>query len=129
MTMSSGVQPRRSGSRRRIFVCLALLLAIAIVEGGVRAAFFLRGQLPPSGDPSLELEWQWAQNHLQAGTAVLPGEFDFDPTLGWRLRPGTHGKGVTTNQEGIRDEREIARTPAQGELRVALVGDSFTFGD
>jgi len=54
-----------------------------------------------------------------------------DADLGWAPRP--HARSTAgpfrVNGGGIRAEREIALEPPVGTLRVALFGDSFTFGD
>jgi hypothetical protein len=61
----------------------------------------------------------------------------FDPTLGWRLRPDVSRRSVdyqrrldyliTTNSLGLRD-REIPPAKPPGQRRILLIGDSVTFG-
>ncbi|HEX6851532.1 MAG TPA: SGNH/GDSL hydrolase family protein [Candidatus Polarisedimenticolaceae bacterium] len=54
-----------------------------------------------------------------------------DEPMGYRNRPGLRGRffgaPVEINALGMRD-RELARDPADGEFRVAILGDSFPFG-
>jgi hypothetical protein len=118
-----------SRRRRRLFLALTVLLVVFLTEVSVRATYVLAGKMPPTADRSLELEWEWAKFHLKTGRAVEPGDFVFDARLGWRLGPNVKTPRLTTNAQGIRDDREIALDPGPGERRIALVGDSFTFGD
>jgi lysophospholipase L1-like esterase len=58
----------------------------------------------------------------------------YDARLGWVNRPGYRSDErvpfrVTINNDGLRGEREYAREPAEGTLRIAIVGDSTTFGE
>jgi lysophospholipase L1-like esterase len=66
-----------------------------------------------------------------------PGEDEFDPELGWRLRPGSYTvkpshefftHTVFINRLGLREARSSRETPAAGARRVVVLGDSFTFG-
>jgi hypothetical protein len=60
--------------------------------------------------------------------------FEFDPVLGWRNLPLAHGQfgrlefsyPVTINSRGMWDAEIAPRHP--GEFRVAVLGDSFTWG-
>jgi hypothetical protein len=65
--------------------------------------------------------------HLQAGDTFLA----YDPDLGWSPRRSARSKTgpFRVNVDSIRAEREFARVKQPGTLRVALFGDSFTFGD
>lgn len=113
-------------SRRKRVLFLAISLAGIWLAIEVTARLTLTG--PPTGDKSLESEWDWARIRLAAGAATGQGDFLYDPLLGWRLKPDLRSSALTTNSEGIRDDREIPLDPAPGERRIALVGDSFTFG-
>lgn len=64
---------------------------------------------------------------LQAGTSFLA----YDPELGWAPRPGARSADGTWRVDagGIRTDRDVAVDHPPSELRVALFGDSFTFGD
>ena len=55
----------------------------------------------------------------------------YDPDLGWAPRPHGHsGSGpFRVNGSGIRADDETALVGPAGVLRIALFGDSFTFGD
>lgn len=60
---------------------------------------------------------------------------DFDPRLGWRMLPNVEKRGETwsatglgrTNSRGWRDAERAEPKPA-GVVRIAALGDSFTFG-
>ena len=60
-----------------------------------------------------------------------PVFYDYDPQIGYKLRPGTQGyylsegKGyVSINRDGLRD-REHAIAPPANTLRIAVLGDSY----
>ncbi|MHC4091908.1 MAG: SGNH/GDSL hydrolase family protein, partial [Planctomycetota bacterium] len=57
--------------------------------------------------------------------------FQFDPELGWSLRPGGVGDDglYRINSAGIRADREYALQPPPGVIRIAAFGDSFVHGD
>jgi lysophospholipase L1-like esterase len=94
----------------------------------VRAVVALEGALPPTADESQREEWAWAARHLRGDGELpsVPGEFD--PVLGWKLRPDLRAGGVRTNSAGMRSAAEFAPAPEAGRKRLVLVGDSYTFG-
>jgi len=53
----------------------------------------------------------------------------YSATLGWTIKPGGRGDLYRANAQGIRADREFARVPPPGTLRIAAFGDSFTHGD
>lgn len=96
---------------RGLLVHLAFSAAILVVLlGGGEAALRLWG---PKNDSGVLHE-------------ALP-----DSPRRWRLRPGARGfvggEPVTINSRGMRD-REFAPEKPPGVVRVAVLGDSFTFG-
>jgi lysophospholipase L1-like esterase len=114
--------------RKRLCISLASLCATLLAgELGLRAYDALAGKAPPKLDEGLELEWQWALDHL-AGKAQPDPISAFHPTLGYVNAPALRRADIRTNSAGMRAEREydLARTP--GVPRMLLVGDSYTFG-
>ena len=99
-----------SGQRRRRGWVAAgtLLVVLLVLEGGLR---------------------------LYAGVAHRERGVVFDPACGWHMRAGLTKVGpqwsaarpATTNAAGWRDE-EWAAAPAPGTQRIAVLGDSYTFG-
>jgi len=94
--------------KRKRFILLALLASTLACEVGLRVYARL--------------------THQERGLV-------FDPELGWRMEPGVEKVGrfwsgthpSRVNSHGWRDaERTFERTP--GKRRIAVVGDSFTFG-
>jgi hypothetical protein len=65
--------------------------------------------------------------HLEHGTSFLA----YDPEVGWVPRPGARSKDGLHRVDagGIRTDGETAVVPPPGVLRIAIFGDSFTFGD
>ncbi len=64
---------------------------------------------------------------MQEGTSFLA----YDPELGWAPRPGARSPDGShrVDAAGIRTDGESARARSAGVLRIAIFGDSFTFGD
>ena len=99
---------------RRVVANLVLLgSSLTVVLGGCELA--LRSLYPPPA------------------RFLYPQEFyDFDPEIGFRLRPGqtafTHDRPVRVNSLGLRDG-EIATELVPGRRRVLALGDSQTFGN
>lgn len=98
---------------------LAVNLAVLVIACGVMLAAF-EGYLRIFYNPTLI--------HRQMT--------EFDPVLGWRLRPGHYevrrseilaAHTIDINQLGMRN-REITVVPPTDSTRVVLLGDSFTFG-
>lgn len=74
-----------------------------------------------------------------AGWKVKDGIYTYSgdiyhPTRGWSNKPGYSGdvsrpNKITINSQGLRAERDYPLLPAAGVRRIAVLGDSFTFGD
>lgn len=67
---------------------------------------------------------------------IVPSEVgEFSPTLGWRLKPDAHGVSSRSghrvdyriNSKGLRDDETPYEKPP-GTFRIAVIGDSRTFG-
>jgi lysophospholipase L1-like esterase len=115
------VAPARRAARLRARVGLALgaVAAAALLAEIVLRVFFPVVYMAPSRRWADEA---WLEG-INTGSAV--------PGLDYELRPGisawAHGALVRTNSAGMRD-RERPRAKPAGTLRIAAVGDSFTFG-
>jgi hypothetical protein len=57
------------------------------------------------------------------------GYLTYSAPLGWTIKPSGRGDLYRANAQGIRGDREFARVPPPGTLRIAAFGDSFTHGD
>src|SRR5262245_64759817 len=57
------------------------------------------------------------------------GYLTYSAALGWTIKPGGRGDMYRAHGQGIRADREFARVPPPGTLRIAAFGDSFTHGD
>lgn len=126
-------RPTTDAARR--FGRLALALAgVAVALGLAEAA--LRLAAPPAvrGPDEVDLTnlEAWRARVGERGV-ILAGQ-DHHPLYGWTNRPGLRDfvepghPPRSTNSAGMRGRTEFAPQPAPGRLRVALVGDSFTFG-
>lgn len=127
-------------SRRRLFRCLlaagSFLFAFLLAEVAVRLVgttdvdgnFFFRGQqtgrrIPPVTSIAATLDKYQHTNK----TRMI-----YDAQTGWKPRPhiSTHNGNYRYNSVGIRSQpKEYNLKPADGVLRIALFGDSFTHGD
>ena len=121
--------------RRRLAVALGVL-AVTWLVGEVALRFAVRrdedGQewlrdirLRPYQLPLRDIGA--TLEHLEHGTGFLA----YDPDLGWVPRPGARNQDGLQRVDagGIRTDGETTVAPRPGVLRIAVFGDSFTFGD
>lgn len=106
-----------SRSRYLINACLSTLIGIgaslALAEFGLR----------------------YYTDYVQSHAQIDPGFLVYDAKLGWRMAPNWSGRqvhydfdvGYTTNAEGLRGTPWPEVFTSSGK-RIAVVGDSFTFG-
>ncbi len=127
----------RSPLRRAVRAALFLALIALVLEGGARWALrseaFLRRISSPFDEPSWRLRW-WLRH--QGGEAPYRFSFDrYHAERGWTLAPNLQdlevfdGKRLSSNSRGLRGRREYAVPKPPGVYRIALFGDSFTFGE
>lgn len=116
-----------------ILLAVALLLPEATARLALGSDTFLARIASPFDEPSWRLRWV---NRHRDGDA--PAGFSFDrhhPLRGWALAPDLRnvevfgGKRLSSNARGLRGAREVAPTKPPGTIRVAIFGDSFTFGE
>lgn len=135
---------RHSTGRRRSGFWLPLVaggtivvIALAVAEISLRALATPTPLGLRVGDLDL-LPYDWQRVREASGSWLdrirsEPAVFDAeDPELGWNLAPGRHSRDgrYSTSAEGLRSAepgQTLAAGPAMG--RVALLGDSFTFGE
>jgi hypothetical protein len=108
---------------------LAVLFTLALLEIAVRsqcvhdadgAVRFRSTRLKPYRLPAARVEREMAALPAAPQSVLL-----YDSELGWRPRPGA----LEHNAEGFRTTGAMpSRTPADGVLRIALFGDSYTEG-
>ncbi len=133
-TLSSDSRPL---GRRLVRAALYLGLLALLLEGSARLALrsegFLRRISSPYDEPSWRL--RWLRRH-QGGEAPFRSTFDqHHPVRGWTLaanlahREVFDGKRLNSNSRGLRGRREFAGPKPAGVFRIALFGDSFTFGE
>lgn len=135
--MTTSSPSTRPLGRRLARAALYLGLLALLLEGGARLALrseaFLRRVSSPFDEPSWRLRWMLRH---QGGEA--PYRFSFDrhhPERGWTLAANLRevevfdGKRLSSNSRGLRGGREFAVPKPAGIYRIALFGDSFTFGE
>lgn len=77
----------------------------------------------------------WNQQRIQSSEVMQPGLIRYDAGIGWRLNSNWQGQhshydydvSYTTNPYGFRGDADFSK-PSAGVARIALLGDSFTFG-
>jgi len=112
-----------------LFLVVTLLLALGIVEGVWRVICLGGGDLPPNKDPDLRGEWTWVKERLKAGSHSLTiMATQFDPELGWALRPGYRSEGMNINALGQRGLKTVPIKRKDDHLRILVIGDSYSFG-
>ena len=144
MALEQGESPRKADAadrdravlesiplyRKLAYVALQLAALLLLVEVGMRITFWLKEDLPPTPDVSLNYEWKWARSHVAKGSAETQagGLYEYDADLGWRLVPNHDDGLAVTNSQGLRADREYVPGPHPDGRRLALLGDSFTYG-
>ena len=138
MTNPPPISAPRVGRRARFVRGAILLFLIALMLEGV-ARWVVRSEslLARISSPFDEASWRlrWVNRH-RGGEA--PYAFSFDvhhPIRGWAVAPDVRnldvfgGKRLNTDSHGLRGAREVAFEKPPGTLRIAVFGDSFTFGE
>ncbi len=130
-------EPEAHFTRRQkaVFVAIYLIGCFLLLEFAARVILAAEGL---SGQAALRssVGWRhwWAERH-QPGVPIFYGFDDYHPTRGWASRPLVRGDdtfgpdSVNTNSIGLRGTTEFALEKDPGRLRIAILGDSFTFGD
>lgn len=128
------MSPSPSLGRRAGVAAAALAASLAVVELGLRLGGVVPDPLPraPLGRLDAEALVAWQER------AGKPGEFlaelEHDPDLGWVPRGGLTDFAapgyppLSTNSAGMRGRAEFELAPEPDVVRIALIGDSFTFG-
>lgn len=123
--------------RRTLRIVLRLLVVALVLEAGARLVLapdlLFRRLASPYDEPSWRLSWLHRHDD-----PASPFRFSFDrhhPIRGWTLAPDLRevevfsGKRLSSNSRGMRGRREVAVPKPEGITRIALLGDSFAFGE
>lgn len=114
----------------------AVAFSLALTEALLHVAFwvFARTSMPNCGTrPELLARLVHAYSHPRPAPGPSDGIVP-DPHRGYRHAPNLrdeelHGARMSTNSRGMRGAREYPVPRPPGVIRVAAVGDSFTFGE
>jgi hypothetical protein len=111
-----------------------------LLESSARLAFFIphiskRLDNIVQGEEDYTLRRRWVQRHQTTGMEILY-EFDiYDPSKGWISKPNLRDmkvfddKVLNTNSKGFRGKKDFLYIKNRENLRILVLGDSFTFGD
>jgi hypothetical protein len=124
-----------SRTRRIAALLLYLLVVFAFFEITSRAALSRKDLFRRiAGVDEASSRLRWARRQRQGRPLVQP--FDvYHPVRGWTLRPYLDGvsvfgdKTLSSTSRGYRGREEVGPGKPEGRLRVAALGDSFTFGE
>jgi hypothetical protein len=115
-------------------VLLALTITLVSLEGVAR--YLLRSDwlINTTSDlSSMKWRYRWLNKYYETDTVSLPID-TYHPILGWY--PVTNAKNIpygksfiSFNQTGIRGQKIYSKKKPQGTTRIAVFGDSYTFGE
>jgi len=129
-----GTRTARARIHRLLALALYLVAVLFFFELSSRA-FLSRKDLfrRVAGVDEASSRLRWARRQAQR-PRVLP--FDvYHPSRGWTLRPGLDGvpafgdERVSSTTRGYRGRHDVPETKPEGRRRLAVLGDSFTFGE
>ena len=138
MTTPPPTSAPRVGRRAALVRGAILLFLVALMlEGVARWVVHSESVLARISSPFDEASWRlrWVNRHRGGET---PYAFSFDvhhPIRGWAVGPNVRnlevfgGKRLNTDAHGLRGAREVPFEKTPGTTRIAIFGDSFTFGE
>jgi hypothetical protein len=126
----SGGVTRRSGGRRRWFAAALVVLVVVTLELSAWVGLEVLGRRHDIAFETVPVE-DLHQRHRDEIERLLAGEqgaLVFDPELGWDLAPGATTDQYRIDTFGVRTDVsfDVPRPPEV--FRIALCGDSFSFG-
>jgi hypothetical protein len=138
MTNLSPSSASRVGRRATVVRSAILLFLVALMLEGV-ARWVVRSEslLARISSPFDEASWRlrWVNRH-RGGAAAYAFSFDVHHAVrGWAVAPNVRnlevfgGKRLNTDSHGLRGAREVPFAKTPGTTRIAIFGDSFTFGE
>jgi hypothetical protein len=111
-----------------LFSLVTVILLLAMIELGWRGVCLLGFKIPPSGDRSLDKEWEWVTTYRAKGThPITEGPFRYDPVLGWGLLPKYSKDNLHINSHGQRGLIDWS-LEKHNRKRILCLGDSYTYG-
>jgi lysophospholipase L1-like esterase len=112
---------------RAALALLSLILSLGLLEGLLRLATPRTLFLERHTETFWKLRFEQAA-HALPRRADYARDIEYDPLLGWRMRPLYRAGDVAHNARGARGARDHALVGAAPGRRIAAVGDSFTYG-
>jgi len=122
---------------RIMLIVAAFAVSALVAELGLRAWYFI-ADVPIyrySGQTSEALELGWLERTRRSGSPMMLSFDRYHPRLGWSLKPNLREHRfkdhppVTSNAQGWRAGYDFEKTKRENTIRIAAIGDSFTFGE
>ena len=127
--MSETTTKPSGGIKILLFTLVTLLILFFAVEGIWRVVCLAGLSIPPSGDRSLDREWDWVVTTRADGKhPITEGPYRYDPVLGWGLLQGFHKDNIHINKHGQRGLVDWQVEKPAGIRRIMALGDSYTYG-
>ena len=115
------------GRKKLVALILSSVIALLLAEAALRLIFSPTFFLAPNSDAYFKAKFRVrSEEARQRGSAFA--NIESDPHLGWRVKRSLNLPNETANSRGLRGPQEYAYHRTTGIGRIAVLGDSFTYG-
>ena len=111
-------------------IAMGMTTLFALVVAEVAARVLLSPEKILSGSDFWIHRWVRTHGAGPSSNGMIPDApvDGYDPELGWLPQANFRSEEVNTNSQGLRGPREHPFAKPDGEKRIVVIGDSFTFG-
>ena len=125
----------RKRIRRTIIYLLFLAVCLEIGARVILSSELMEGLVQGNYDYSRRQKWINSRRNIPRDTQAVRTFDVYDPQRGWRLKNNVRqmqvwsGKILNSNSKGLRGTKEYSYKRVPNKVRIAVLGDSFTFGE